>query len=257
MIRKVIQPFYTAFVLLTFVVSILAAFPFFLLIGSRDHPNSREAIWHIVHYWAIGWLALIGMPIRRIGKKPDNGRYVVVANHISYMDTIAIYAALPCYFRTLAKKEMARIPLFGFVYKQLTILVDRSSPEHRTKSMRLMWRAIRNESNIAIFPEGTFNETAEPMAPLHNGAFKLAITSQTPILPVLFLDTVKRWHYSGWWKLWPGRNRVLFLDPVPVEGLSVADLPALKQQIQDLMGTELKKYGYPYIYDVKNASASA
>src|SRR5690349_17333601 len=110
MIRKVLQPFYTVFVLLSFTVSILTAFPFFLLIGSRDHSNAREAIWYIVHYWALGWLALIGMSIRRMGPKPDNRRYVVVANHISYMDTVAIYAAFPCYFRTLAKKEMARIP---------------------------------------------------------------------------------------------------------------------------------------------------
>lgn len=249
MVRKVLQPFYTAFVFITFLVCILVAFPFFLLIGSRDHPTSREAIWHIVHYWAIGWLALIGMPLRKLGVKPGNRKYVVIANHISYMDTVAIYAALPCYFRTLAKKEMARIPVFGFIYKQLTILVDRSSAEHRTKSMRLMWRALRNESNIAIFPEGTFNETEEPLKNFYDGAFKLAISSQVPILPVLFLDTVNRWHYSAWWKLWPGRNRVVYLPTVEVEGLGMTDLPALKQHLHELMAAELRKYGYPYLYE--------
>jgi 1-acyl-sn-glycerol-3-phosphate acyltransferase len=246
MIRKVVQPFYTAVVFITFLVCLLATFPFFLLIGSRDNATARETIWYIVHYWSRGWMALIGMPMRRIGKLPVNRKYVIVANHVSYLDTIAIYAAIPWYFRTLAKKEMVRIPIFGFVYKQLTILVDRSSAHNRTKSMRLMWRVIRNEANIIIFPEGTFNETAEPMKTFFDGAFKLAISTQTPVLPIVFPDTVCRWHYSRWWKLWPGRNRVVYLPPVDVSGMTMEQLPILREQVHNLMAQELSKYGYPY-----------
>ena len=55
-------------------------------------------------------------------------------------------------------------------------------------------------------------------------------------------DTVHRWHYSAWWKIWPGRNRVVYLDPVPVDGLKMEDLPKLKKQVYNLMETELRKY---------------
>ena len=79
----------------------------------------------------------------------------------------------------------------------------------------------------------------------HNGAFSLAINTQTPILPVIFPDTVHRWHYSGWWKWWPGPNRAIILPPVPVTDLTLDDLPALKQRLFDIMWEELAKYPYP------------
>lgn len=242
MVGRLLQPIYTVFVLLSFTACLLIAFPVFFLVGLRDKPLAREIIWHIAHYWALGWLAFIGMPVRRVGKKPENRKYVIVANHISYMDTVAIYAALPYYFRTLAKKEMAKIPLFGFVYKQLAILVDRSSTHSRAKSMRLMWRVLKNESNVALFPEGTFNETGEPLKAFYDGGFKLAISAQVPVLPILFPDTVNRWHYSAWWKLSPGRNRVIFLEPVEVKGMTMEDVPALKEKVYKVMEAGLIQY---------------
>lgn len=245
MIRKVLQPFYTAFVLLSFLTSLLVSFPFMFVIGLWDKPGARKAIWNIIHYWAIGWLAFIGMPLRRIGKKPDKERYVYVANHISYMDTVVIYAGIPHYFRTLAKKEMANIPIFGYIYKQMTILVDRSSEQSRARSMRLMWRVLRKECNIAIFPEGTFNETDQPLKDFYSGAFRLAINTQKDIVPVLFPDTVSRWHYSAWWKLSPGRNRVVYLPPISVQGLTMDDLEMLKKKVYKVMEKELSALNYP------------
>jgi 1-acyl-sn-glycerol-3-phosphate acyltransferase len=209
----------------------------------RDRPFAREFIWHLVRHWAKKWLWVIGMPLKITGPLPTAmSKYVVVANHISYLDTICIYAAMPCYFRALAKKEMARIPVFGFIYKQLSILVDRSSPNSRGKSLRLMWRVLRNEANVVIFPEGTFNETNAPLKKFYDGAFRLAISAQTPIVPLIFPDTNKRWHFTGWWKIKPGLNRAEFLEPIEVKGMTMADLPALKAKVYMLMEKELSKY---------------
>lgn len=238
--RRLLQPFYTFFVLATFVASLLIAFPFFLVIGVRDNRKARKTIWLIVHYWAKGWLWLIGMRIKHSGHFPRDKKFVIVANHISYMDTVNIYASIPEYFRTLAKKEMVKIPIFGFVYKQLAILVDRSSNESRAKSMRLMWRQLRHECHITVFPEGTFNETEQPLKAFYDGAFRLAINAQVPVLPLVFPDTVHRWHYSAWWKLWPGTNRAVFLHPVYVNGLTLADLPELKEKVHSIMSEALQ-----------------
>jgi 1-acyl-sn-glycerol-3-phosphate acyltransferase len=111
--------------------------------------------------------------------------------------------------------------------------------------MRQMWHVLKKESSILIFPEGTFNETDQPLKTFYDGAFRIAIRSQTPIVPVIFPDTVHRWHYSGWWKLWPGRNRAIFLSAIPVEGLTLNELPELKQQVYSRMEEELKKHNYP------------
>lgn len=137
---------------------------------------------------------------------------------------------------------MAAIPVFGFVYKQLAILVDRSSTHSRAKSLRLMWRTIKNEAHVTIFPEGTFNETEAPLKNFYDGAFRLAINTQVPILPLVFPDTVNRWHYSAWWKLWPGRNRAIFLQPIPTEGMTMDDLPRLKEEAHRLMAEALVSY---------------
>jgi 1-acyl-sn-glycerol-3-phosphate acyltransferase len=241
MLKRILQPFYAAYVLVTFVACLLAALPLFLVFGSIDKAWARRVIWNIVHYWGIAWLFCIGQPMIIKGSSPSRRKYVYVANHISYMDTVLIYAAIPHFFRTLGKKEMVHIPLFGFVYKQLAILVDRSSAHSRTRSLKLMWRLLRNECNIAIFPEGTFNETDKPLKDFFDGAFRLAINTQTPILPMVFPDTVNRWHFSAWWKLSPGRNRVIFLDPVEVKGLSIADLPKFKEQVYKAMEEALIK----------------
>lgn len=237
--RKIIQPFYTIWALATFIASVLIAFPFFALISIGNNAKARKAIWWIIHNWAKFWLLIIGMPMRRQGKRPPAGKYVVIANHISYLDAIVIFPGIPGYFRALGKKEFSKIPVIGFIYKQIVLMVDRSSPHSRAKSMRLMWRALRRECSILIFPEGTFNETGEPFKEFYDGAFRLAINAQTSILPMLLPDTVNRWHYSAWWKLWPGRNRVVYMEPVSVEGMTVADIPTLKENVRQLMAEKL------------------
>ncbi len=239
MLRRILHIIHATYMLLTFTASVLVAFPFFVLIGLMNNAQSRKMIWYIIHYWAMGWLWVSGMPLRRKGPKPPPGRYVVVLNHISYLDAIMIFPALRNYFRPLGKKEMAHIPLMGFIYKQITLLVDRSNQHSRAKSMRLMYRTVRNEADIVIFPEGTFNETGAPLKSFYDGAFRLAINAQTPILPVLLPDTEKRWHYSAWWKTSPGRNRAVYLDPIPVDGLTLNDLPALKEKVYRVMEKEL------------------
>ena len=240
--NKVIQPFYTAWVIVTFLCGLLSASPLFFIIGVWDNPKARRTIWMLVRLWSRLWMLVVGMPVRIVGNKPNNSKYVYVGNHISYLDILAVYAVVPNYFRTLGKIELSRIPIFGFVYKQLAILVDRSSAFSRNKSMRLMWLILNKESNICVFPEGTFNETGQPLKEFYNGAFRLAINAQKPVLPFILVDTVDRWHYSAWWKISPGKNRVVFLDPVSVEGMTMDDLGALRDDVHQRMTKALETY---------------
>lgn len=244
-LRKILQPFYTAYVIITFVIGLLITFPLFVLISIGNNIPARKAIYKVIKRWANIWLWMIGMPVTKSGDRPKQGRYIVVANHISYLDTVVLFPSLPGYFRALGKKEFSKVPLLGFLYKQIAIMVDRSSAESRAKSVRLLWRVLKREGDILIFPEGTFNETGKPLKDFYNGAFRLAISSQKPILPIIFPDTVHRWHYGRWWKLWPGRNRAIYLPPIDVAGMTMNNLQQLKQQVYDIMQEELKKYDYP------------
>jgi len=238
-LRKILQPFYTGYVLVTFLVSLFMAFPIFLITGFIHTPSSRKFIYQLVHYWSIVWLWLIGMRLKIKGHFPKGKHFVIVANHISYLDTLNIYACIPEYFRALARKEMVKIPVFGLVYKQLTVMVDRSNQDSRMKSMRLMYRQLKKECHITIFPEGSFNETGEVLKDFYDGAFRLAVNTQTDILPIIFPDTEKRWHYSAWWKLWPGKNSAVFLEPVSVKD---KDVFTMKNETFHILEEALKDY---------------
>ena len=235
MFRKIAQPFYTVYAVVTFITGLAILFPFFLLISIGNNIAARRTIYIIITCWARSWLWMNGMSLQISGPTPPKRRHVIVANHISYLDTVVVFHGLPGYFRALGKKEFSKVPVMGFLYKQIVIMVDRSSEHSRAKSMRIMWRVLKKESDILIFPEGTFNETEKPLKGFYNGAFRLAIVTQTPILPIIFPDTVDRWHYSHWWKIWPGRNRAIYLPPVPVDGLTLDDLDTLKQKVYELM----------------------
>jgi 1-acyl-sn-glycerol-3-phosphate acyltransferase len=223
------------------VVSILLALPVIALVSLVNNTKGRKIIHLLIRCWSIVWLWLIGMPVKVKGTFPE-GRYIIVANHISYMDTLIIFPAISPYFRPLGKKEMSRVPLLGFIYKQIVILVDRSNAVSRALSMRLMWRVLRKEGNILIFPEGTFNETDDALKNFYDGAFRLALNTQTDILPLVLPDTVHRWHFSAWWKIWPGKNRAIFLKSVKVAGMQPDKVAELKQEVFSKMEAELMKY---------------
>ncbi len=245
MLKKITQPFFTLYVILTFVVSILLAFPLFIILSLGNNSASRRAIHKLIGYWSVWWLWMLGMRVTKLGPPPPEGRYIYIANHISYLDVLVLFPAINGYFRPLGKKEISRIPVVGFIYRQIVIMVDRSSTRSRSRSLRLLWKVLHNEGNIIVFPEGTFNETGGPLKEFYDGAFRLAINTQAPIMPMVFPDTVNRWNYTAWWKFWPGQNRVEYLKPVPTAGLALADLPELKNRIFDDMSAALKKYNYP------------
>ncbi len=238
--RRLAQPFYSAYVAVTFVCSILLIFPLVLVLSFRDHYKNRKIIFGILKIWSQIWLTLIGMPLRRMGPLPPSRKFIVVANHISYLDGVVIFPSIPGYFRALGKKEVSSIPVVGLIYKQLVIMVDRSNSKSRSRSMRLMWRFLKHEGNILIFPEGTFNETGKPLKEFYDGAFRLAINTGVDILPIIFPDTVNRWHYSAWWKFWPGKNRAYYCAPVPVAGMSLEDLQKLKAHVFSEMQQKLE-----------------
>lgn len=164
---------------------------------------------------------------------------MVVANHISYLDTAMIFTTIPFMVKPLAKKDLIKIPLFGFLYKQMAILVDRTNDVSRRKSIHLLKKTLKRDSSIFIFPEGSFNETGKPLKQFYDGAFRIALQTNTPILPVIFPDTVDRFHYSSFWKWSMGKNRAVFLKAIEVDQYEMKDLSDLKERVYQEMEKQL------------------
>ncbi|MCX6294233.1 MAG: lysophospholipid acyltransferase family protein [Sphingobacteriales bacterium] len=179
----------------------------------------------------------------------DSSKPVIfVFNHISYIDAMVILKAVRNQsIRGLGKAEIAKIPLLGFVYKNAVIMVKRDDAEDRARSVADLKAAINDNISIILAPEGTFNMTTKPLTRFYDGAFRIAIQTQTPIKPLLFLDTYDRLNYNSLFSVKPGKSRVVFLDEVSVEGYTIDDVAVLRQKVYDIMEAALIRYNASWI----------
>lgn len=160
--------------------------------------------------------------------------YIYVSNHTSFLDIPGICLTLPGEFRALAKKELLKIPVFGIIARGATISVDRSSPESRKKSIDRLKQTLKNGVNILLFAEGTQNRSKEVLQPFHDGAFRIAIDTQQPILPIVIMGAGKLMP-PGTINLWPGKIKIVVGEEIQTEGLNTEDSKDLKSQTFDTM----------------------
>jgi 1-acyl-sn-glycerol-3-phosphate acyltransferase len=144
--------------------------------------------------------------------------------------------------RPLGKVEMSKIPVFGFIYRHAIVAVDRNNANDRAKSVRLLKSLLNKGISVLVFPEGTFNMTTNPLKEFYDGAFRIAIETQTPLKPVLFLDAYRRMPYENIFRMSPGRNRVLYLEEIPVSGYTIKDAGRLKEMVFAIMEKKLIEY---------------
>jgi 1-acyl-sn-glycerol-3-phosphate acyltransferase len=235
------QYVYAIYALIVFVAIMLVAVPFVCIALLFGNVTGGNIIYTICKLWAGTWYILAGFTHKNVYLFPHNKKqqYIFVANHISYMDIPPIVLTMHQSYRVLGKHEMVKYPVFGWIYRAAVILVDRSSPERRAKSVRALKAALSKGISIFIFPEGTFNETGKPLKDFYDGAFKLAIETGTAIKPILFVDSIKRMHYHSIFALTPGKNRVVYLQEISIENHTVQ---SLKHKVYTEMEKVLKEY---------------
>jgi 1-acyl-sn-glycerol-3-phosphate acyltransferase len=234
---------YVTYAAAIFLAIMFVILPFIFLVSFQGRLKGGNIMAYFMRIWAHIWFAFSGIWCKRIYqgiRKRETCIYVV--NHRSYLDAALAAKVMGLPFRSLGKVEMGKIPFFGFIYKKTVVTVDRSSAMARARSVREMMNTLKANISILIFPEGTFNESDQPLREFHNGAFRMAIETQTPIKPVLFVDTAIRLPRKGLLYLSPGPCRVVFLPTVPVTGLSLSDVEDLKQQVFDTMDAALRTY---------------
>ena len=222
----------------------LLVFPFVMLSLLFGKVTGGNLIYQLCMIWAKVWYFLIGVSHKEIYEFPHDvtKQYIFVANHISYMDIPPLVLIAHQPIRILGKYEMVKIPVFGWIYRAAVVLVDRKNAETRSKSVRALKSALRHGISIFIFPEGTFNVGPAPLKDFFDGAFRIAIETETPIKPVLLVDTLERLHYKSIFSLTPGKSRVVFLDEIPVQGFTMQDIPLLKEKVYQIMDAGLRRY---------------
>lgn len=241
---KLLQVIYSLYAILLFVTILIVLTPIIVIASFFGKISGGTFIYRLCSGWAHTWLPLIGIIPKRVYQTPHDKSHPVifVANHNSFLDAPMIVAAVQQPVRALGKVEMSKIPLFGFLYRNTVVMVDRSSPENRAKSVKTLKRVLEKGISIFIFPEGTFNETDQPLKEFYDGAFRIAIETQTPIKPIIFPDTLDRLHYRSAFAFSPGKCRSVFLEEVSVEGLTNKNMEDLKKRVFEMMEKALIDY---------------
>ena len=244
-----LRALYLIYAALLFVVIMILVVPIVMIASFFGKIKGGNFIYRVCMLWGDVWFFLIGIRCRNLYEAPHDrsGHYIFVANHISYLDAPAIVKIIRQPTRVLGKVEMSKIPIFGYIYRNAVVTVDRSSSENRARSVQILKSTVEKGISIFIFPEGTFNMGTTPLKDFYDGAFKIAIETQTPIKPVLFLDTFDRMHYSSIFSLSPGLNRAVFLEEISVEEYGMNDVEKLKQKVYDRMAERLTAYNAKWI----------
>lgn len=220
-----------------FVITMLLVFIPIWIASRLPEPTGSKILHPIFKGWMSFFMPLVGCPIVRKGKEnfKKGENYVVVINHNSLVDIPVSSPWIPGPNKTLAKVEMARIPLFGVIYKAGSVLVNRKNEHSRRESFNKMQEMLQLGLHLCLYPEGTRNKTNKPLQQFYDGAFITAIKSQKAIIPGLVFNTGKILPHNK--KLWatPKTIHFHFLEPVPTKGLTLDDLANLKQKVHKLM----------------------
>lgn len=252
MMRLLLKPLQLLYVLYAFLVFVALMIPVFiwsLLVLPFGKIKGGNLTYYACIVWADVWFFLVFIRHKNIyvEKLKKDQSYIFVANHISYLDSAIIPKTFRHPVRPLGKVEMSKVPIFGFIYKNAIVTVDRSNAANRTKSVQVLKSILRKGISVLVFPEGTFNMTHQPLKDFYDGAFRIAIETGTPIKPVLLLDAFNRMHYKSIFTLNPGKNRAVFLPEVSVEGLTLNEVSLLRNKVFDIMQNALVQYKAAWI----------
>lgn len=226
---------------LNFALGLFLLYPVFyiLLSNERWFPIAFK----LKKLWA-RWILIV--PLIFVDKKIKAQKAlphpcIYCANHSSYLDIVISYIVLPYYFVFVGKAELLKAPLFKIFFTSgMDITVDRQNKADGKRSLNQAADKISKNQSIFLFPEGSISSQGH-LKPFKNGAFKLAIETQTPIIPVTFKSNWKLLQNGGFLKSHgrPGIASVVIHDAIDTKGLTENDLLSLNDKVREIIASEL------------------
>lgn len=240
-IRSVLSRLYIVWVLIVFSVFMILFLPGIILpffLGERFGWIG----YLFLRLWSWIFSILNRIPYEIIGRENirKGKSFIYVSNHTSFLDIPGLTITIPGQFRPLAKKELLKLPVFGWIAQNASVIVDRSSPESRKKSFDRLKNILKAGISILIFAEGTQNRSQEVLQPFKDGAFRIAVDTQQPILPVVVIGAGKLMP-PGRFYIKPGKIKIVVGKEIPTEGLTSKDMAALKDQTFSIMKEMIQK----------------
>lgn len=225
---------------LFFSLLLVAIAPVLLVVTAKE--SWYPSFFKVARFWAKTLLTGMGFVVHKEGHQvlEKDKNYVFVANHTSVIDIMLMLAVVENPFVFVGKRELAKIPVFGFFYKRTCILVDRSNMASKTQVLREAQRRLDTNVSICIFPEGLVPEDESVvLAKFKRGAFKLAIQFQVPVVPMSFYDCKRRFSFT-FFSGGPGVLRVKTHPFIETSGFKDHQVDSLKDATYDLLYQDLQ-----------------
>lgn len=222
-LRYFLMPLYRVWFYVLMGVPIIVLFP--ILVVFTISEKTYHIFFAIARFWAA--IIIYGMgfypQVKRLGKMDPKQSYMLVANHTSMTDIMMMLLISRNPFVFVGKAELAKIPIFGFFYKRTCILVDRSNARSRKAVFDRARQRLHDGVGICIFPEGGVPEDEHLILDsFKDGAFRLAIEHQIPVIPVTLLDNKKRFPFR-FYQGSMGRMRAIVHKSIPTKGMNLQD----------------------------------
>jgi 1-acyl-sn-glycerol-3-phosphate acyltransferase len=225
-------------------VPIIILSPILIILISSEKTYPQFFV--VARLWAKIILFGMGLPykIEREQEMEKGKSYMLVANHTSMTDIMLMLVISKNPFVFVGKKELVKIPIFGFFYKRTCILVDRKSSKSRFEVFKRAQKRLDQGLSICIFPEGGVPEDETVLLDeFKDGAFRLAIEHQIPIVPMSFYDNKRRFSFN-FFSGYPGLIKAKVHPFVETTGLSMddkTDLKDLKDKVRQILYHDLLK----------------
>ena len=245
---KTLRKIYGIWGVTCFLVPMILILPLFHLFAMRDEWH-KYASW-LNRFWARILFIGIFVPYKiEYRFRPSREEtYVFCTNHTSWLDIVIMGIIAKGDHTFIGKRSLTKIPLFGPMFRKLHITVDRESRQHSYQAFQESLKVIDKGRSVIVFPEGGIRGTAPILNSFKDGAFRIAIEKQIPIVPVSILYNWKimdksflpNWH----------RGHAIVHQPLITEGLSLDDVDILKAKARYIIEEELKPI-YPKSYEIK------
>jgi 1-acyl-sn-glycerol-3-phosphate acyltransferase len=241
-LKKIFSPVWKIWFLIWFIIPFLLLFPFFYV---SLVTRSFNVVFFFKRIWSgfISYGSFLFPKIKYLSKQKQPKPCIYVGNHTSYLDIVFSTFYIQHTAVYLGKAELLKIPLFNQFFKYLDVPVNRKSITESHKSLQVCAQKLDEGLSVVIFPEGTISNEGK-LKPFKNGAFKLAIDKQVPIIPVAYLNNWKFLQNGGFLKSNGcfGIPRIIVGEAIETKGLTEKDLPELKERIFKFVEGHLNQY---------------
>lgn len=237
----ILRRIYSVYSLSLFGLIFILMLPLFAIL---IHTNKRHQFVYTLHrIWAWLFFTCSFIPIKKVfSSNLDFSRqYIYCSNHFSYLDipAIGINRIRPIF---VGKSSLGKIPLFGYMYRNIHITLDKNNLKSKYNALEKCANELESGYNLVIFPEGGISSKNPPqMARFKDGAFRLAIEKQIPIVPITIPYNWILLPDDGKLLLNRHQNMIIFHDPIETKGLKIDELDLLKSKVYKIIDDELKK----------------